>query len=121
SATTRQALAQLAASGPAYAIVEVKGRPYHVQADDVVVVPYMAEVALGDVLALDRVRELGTATHVLRGSPYVAPAYYAVELTVLEHAVSKERITLKRKRDSANKLRRSRTHNTYLRVSRLAV
>ncbi len=117
---TRQALELLrSTTTPAglYAIVELKGRPYHVGTGDVLVTMKLKDTRLGDILTLDQVREVGNAEYALQGRPFLPPTRVRVEATVLEHPVSKERITrLNKAIKGRNRVVRGETHHTTLRI-----
>ncbi|KAI8060206.1 sphingosine-1-phosphate lyase [Gongronella butleri] len=72
-----------------YAVAEIAGRPYLVTQNDKVIVNRLKDVQVGDVLKLDRVRELGSKDYALCGEPYVQQGVYDIQATVIEHTKSK--------------------------------
>ncbi|KAJ3150117.1 hypothetical protein HDU86_006741 [Geranomyces michiganensis] len=121
SATTLAALSLLRAQPSFYAIIELKARPFHIQTNDIIIAPRINDLALGDVIALDRVREIGSKDFILKGNPYVDPRYFNIKATVVEHVVSKENETLFKKRSGRNRIITNRTHHTALRVGDIEI
>ncbi|KAJ3347190.1 39S ribosomal protein L21, mitochondrial [Allomyces javanicus] len=115
-------LAHLAQSaGPYYALLEIKGRPYHVTKGDMLQVQHL-KVPLGAKLVLDKVREIGSASVSLRGAPYVAENLARVEAVVIEHSFSEKRVTVKTKRRKGYKRTHGhRQHLTSLRITEVSV
>ncbi|KAI9219132.1 ribosomal protein L21-like protein [Blastocladiella britannica] len=116
-------VAHLAATtSPLYALLEVKGRPYHVTRGDLLTIPKLKGVPLGAELALDKVREIGSREISLRGAPYVAPGLASVKAVVIEHWLSDKRQTVKTKRRKGYKRTYGhRQHLTSLRVTEVGV
>lgn len=104
-----------------YAIVEIKGRPYYVTTSDVVITMRMNELQLGDVISLDRVRELGSEDYILKGNPYIKPDYFTVTATVIEHPVSKDITRIHHKRRGRDKTVVNKNHHTALRISEIKI
>ncbi len=48
-------------------------------------VPHLRDVNVGDVLVLDEIHELGSREYTLRGNPVIPPGSVKVEATVVEH------------------------------------
>lgn len=76
--------------GPLYAIVEIKGKPFYIAPNDILMPHRLSGLSPGDSLSLDRVREIGSQTHILKGNPYIHPDYYSIRANVLDHYKSKE-------------------------------
>ncbi|KAI8354660.1 sphingosine-1-phosphate lyase [Blakeslea trispora] len=72
-----------------YAIAEISGRPYLITKNDKVIVNRLKDVKVGDVLKLDKVRELGSKDYTLKGSPYVPENVFNINATVIEHTKSR--------------------------------
>lgn len=68
---------------PAFAVVEIAGTQFKVTTDDVVFVNHLADVAVNEVLSLDRVMLLGSREGTVIGRPYVPNA--SVLVAVEEH------------------------------------
>ncbi|KAI8072193.1 uncharacterized protein B0P05DRAFT_588875 [Gilbertella persicaria] len=58
-----------------YAVAEIAGRPFLITKNDKVIVNRLKDVKVGDVLKLDKVRELGSKDYTLKGSPYIPRTY----------------------------------------------
>lgn len=58
----------------------------------------MKDVKVGDVLKLDKVRELGSKDYSLKGTPYVPEHIFDINATVIEHTKSKLIRIVKKKR-----------------------
>ncbi len=117
---TQQALSLLKSSGKLYAIAEIKHKPFHFTANDVLVAPRMNELELGDVIELDRVRELGSENYILQGNPYVHPSYFSIKATVIEHPYAPVNVT-ERKKKAGKTVRVHRSGHTLLRVSDISI
>ncbi|ORX94809.1 hypothetical protein K493DRAFT_315326 [Basidiobolus meristosporus CBS 931.73] len=105
-----------------YAIAEIAGRPFLVTKNDVVVVDHMKEVQLGDVLKLNRIRELGSKDYTIQGKPYVSQDFYSIRATVIEQPKGKQIEIIKKKRRKG--YQRRLTHRqpyTVLRISEVEV
>ncbi|KAK5672754.1 hypothetical protein QVD99_000254 [Batrachochytrium dendrobatidis] len=89
STNTKEALTLMHNQTKFYAIVEIKNRPYHVAKNDVIIVPRMNDLQIGDVITLDRVREMGSPDYIMQGNPYLDPRYYTIQATAIEHTVGK--------------------------------
>jgi ribosomal protein L21 len=73
-----------------YAIVELRGKPYYIAPNDILITASLKSLAPGDTLSLDRVREIGSSTHILKGNPYIKPEFFKIEATVMDHSKSAE-------------------------------
>ncbi|KAG2175767.1 hypothetical protein INT44_000245 [Umbelopsis vinacea] len=105
-----------------YAIAEVAGRPLLITKNDLVTVHRLKDVSVGDVLTLDKVREIGSKDYVLRGQPYVKEDLFNIQATVIEQTKSKMISIIKKKRRKNYK--RTITHkqtHTVLRISNVDV
>ncbi|KAJ3132628.1 hypothetical protein HK100_005182 [Physocladia obscura] len=94
SSQTKTQLALLRGQNYLRAIVELKQRPYFVALNDVIITMRMNDLELGDVIELDRVREISSEDYILQGNPYVHPSYFKVKAVVIEHPVSAEIVPL---------------------------
>ncbi|KAI8917366.1 ribosomal protein L21-like protein [Entophlyctis helioformis] len=103
------------------AIVEIKNRPYHVAKNDVIVAPRMNDLRLGDVIELDRVREISSPDYVLQGNPYVDPRYFRIRASVVEHAKSKEIVRKHTKRSGDSKTVSNANSHTLLRICEMDI
>ncbi|KII87519.1 hypothetical protein PLICRDRAFT_177262 [Plicaturopsis crispa FD-325 SS-3] len=90
---------QLIASQPSqYIIASLAGRKYLLSPRDVLTVPRLHDVKVGDVLALSDIHELGSREYTVRGNPTLSPDAVRVEATVLEHTKGAMEIKVKKKR-----------------------
>ncbi|CAM0139124.1 hypothetical protein VKS41_007844 [Umbelopsis sp. WA50703] len=105
-----------------YAVAEIAGRPLLITKNDLVTVNRLRDVSVGDVLKLDKVRELGSKDYVLRGQPYVNEQLFNIQATVVEHTKSKMINIVKKKRRKNYKrtISHKQTH-TVLRISNVDV
>ncbi|KAI8866887.1 hypothetical protein GQ42DRAFT_127579, partial [Ramicandelaber brevisporus] len=74
------------------------GRPFTVTNNDVIVMDRMKRLNVGDIIQLDKVRELGTQDYTLRGKPFLNPSYSDIQAVVIEHAEGPVRTVTKMKR-----------------------
>ncbi|KAG1051209.1 hypothetical protein G6F43_006565 [Rhizopus delemar] len=68
-----------------YAVADIAGRPFLITKNDKVIVNRLKDVKVGDVLKLDKVRELGSKDYTLKGTPYVPEHIFDINATVIEH------------------------------------
>ena len=105
------------ATGPAptrFAVLELGGTQYKVAPDDAICVEKLP-VAVGEVVAYDRVLLVGSADATVIGSPYVRDA--VVEVRVEEQALADKVIVFKKKRRKGyRRWRGYRSRLTVLRV-----
>ena len=90
---------QLIRSQPSqYVVASFAGRKYILTPRDMLTVPHLRDVKVGDVLALDEIHELGSREYTLRGNPVISPNTVKVEATVVEHTKGKMEFIFKKKR-----------------------
>ena len=65
---------------------------------DLLTVPRLKDVQVGDVLALSEIHEVGSREFTMRGSPVIPPQKVRVEATVVEHTKGKMEVIFKKKR-----------------------
>ncbi|KAI7886834.1 hypothetical protein K492DRAFT_203089 [Lichtheimia hyalospora FSU 10163] len=105
-----------------YAIAEIAGRPLLITKNDKVVVHRLKDVNVGDVIKLDRVRELGSKDYTIKGSPFVDEKYYDINATVIEHTKSKLiRIVKKKRRKNYKRTIEHKQTHTVLRINNLDI
>ena len=105
-----------------YAIAEIAGRPLLITKNDKVVVHRLKDVNVGDVVKLDRVRELGSKDYTIKGSPFVDEKYYDINATVIEHTKSKLiRIVKKKRRKNYKRTIEHKQTHTVLRINNLDI
>ena len=90
---------QLIRSQPSqYVVASFAGRKYILTPRDMLTVPHLRDVKVGDVLVLDEIHELGSREYTLRGNPVIPPNTVKVEATVVEHTKGKMKFIFKKKR-----------------------
>jgi large subunit ribosomal protein L21 len=77
-----------------YVVAALAGRKYLLAPGDVLTVPHMKNVNVGDMLSLSEIHELGSREYTLRGNPIPV----SVVATVLEHTKGKMVFSFKKKR-----------------------
>lgn len=81
-----------------YVVASVAGRKYLLAPRDLLTVPRLKDVHVGDVLALSEIHEVGSREYTLRGNPTVPLEQVKVEATVVEHTKGKMEVIFKKKR-----------------------
>ena len=77
----------------------------------------MRDVAVGDVLKLDAIHELGSREYTLRGDPTIPAGTVSISATVVEHTKGKlERIVKKKRRKGYKKTIEHKQTYTRLRI-----
>jgi large subunit ribosomal protein L21 len=90
---------QLIRSQPSqYVVASFAGRKYILTPRDMLTVPHLRDVKVGDVLVLDEIHELGSREYTLRGNPVIPTNTVKVEATVVEHTKGKMEFIFKKKR-----------------------
>ncbi|KAI9503721.1 hypothetical protein GGI25_006472 [Coemansia spiralis] len=118
SSKTAELISRLRDQQKYYATVVIKGRPFTVTQNDIVVMDRIKELELGDSLALTQVTELGSRDYTIKGQPFVDPSLYSIKATVIEHPDGKLfTVTKKRRRTAHQKTTYHRNHYTMLRIS----
>ncbi|KAJ2741144.1 hypothetical protein GGI20_005388 [Coemansia sp. BCRC 34301] len=105
-----------------YATVVIKGRPFTVTRNDIIVMDRIKELELGDSLTLNQVTELGSRDYTIKGQPFIEPSLFRIEATVIEHPDGKLfTVTKKKRRTAHQKITYHRNRHTMLRVSAIDV
>ncbi|KAJ1877239.1 hypothetical protein LPJ66_012148 [Kickxella alabastrina] len=105
-----------------YATVVIKGRPFTVTQNDIIVMDRIKDLELGDSLSLNQVTELGSHDYTIKGQPMVDPSLFKIEATVIEHPDGKLfTVTKKKQRTAHHKTTYHRNRYTMLRVSKIDV
>ncbi|KAG9045654.1 hypothetical protein FS837_005931 [Tulasnella sp. UAMH 9824] len=81
-----------------YVIASVVGRKYLLTPRDVLTVPRLNDVKVGDTLALTDIHELGSREFTLRGDPLIPKGKVSVKATVVEHTKGPMEFIVKKKR-----------------------
>ena len=116
--TTKSILTKLKSCYPKlYATLHIFSFRFTVTKNDLIVCHRLKGVRLGDVLTLNRVREIGSPDGKLVGRPWINPNYYTVEACVIEHGKGdRTRCRLPYKRKGIRRERYSEPLTTVLRV-----
>ena len=85
-----------------------------------IVAQKIKDVKIGDVIALDRVREIGTPSFILQGNPFIDPQYFDIRATVVEHQIT-EFSNKHQQRSGHSKTKRGASHYTLLRISEMKI
>lgn len=96
--STAQALSLIRTQPSQYLIASIAGRKYLLAPRDLLTVPRLRDASVGDVLALDRIHEVGSRDYTIRGNPELSPEAVRVEATVVEHTKGKMEHIFKKKR-----------------------
>ncbi|KAF7327800.1 Methyltransf-25 domain-containing protein [Mycena kentingensis (nom. inval.)] len=98
--TSASAALDLIRSQPSQYIVATLGGKRHILSPrDLLTVPRIAQVQVGDLVALSAIHELGSREYTLRGDPVIpASAGVSVHATVVEHTKGAMEYTYKKKR-----------------------
>ncbi|KZV94552.1 hypothetical protein EXIGLDRAFT_504666 [Exidia glandulosa HHB12029] len=98
------ALSLLRSQPSHYVVASVVGRRYLLAQGDVLTLPRLKDVRVGDTIALDNVHELGSRDYTLRGDPLIPPNTVNVRATVIEHTKGALETVVKFKRRKGYKL-----------------
>ncbi|KAI9508180.1 ribosomal protein L21-like protein [Russula earlei] len=96
--STRDALALIRSQPNRYVIASIAGRKYLLAPKDLLTVPRLNDVRVGDVLSLSQIHEVGSREYTLRGSPDIPTGHVSVEATVVEHTKGAMEHIFKKKR-----------------------
>lgn len=67
-----------------YAKLNIFNFPFTVSRQDRIVLHRLKDVKVGDILKLDRIRELGSPDFTIKGRPWINPEFCHVEACVVE-------------------------------------
>ncbi|KAI9461421.1 ribosomal protein L21-like protein [Boletus coccyginus] len=96
--STAAALNLIRSQPSQYVIASVVGRKYILTPRDVLTVPHLKDVRVGDTLHLRDIHEIGSREYTLRGDPLLPRNHVKVEATVIEHTKGKMEVVFKKKR-----------------------
>lgn len=68
-----------------YAKVNIFNFPFTVSRQDRLVLHRLKDVKVGDIIKLDRIREIGSPDFTIKGRPWINPEFCHVEACVIEH------------------------------------
>lgn len=81
-----------------YVHAAIAGRKYILAPRDILTVPHLKDVNVGDVIRLADIHELGSRDYTLRGNPLIPPNAVKIEATVVEHTKGCQEVCFKKKR-----------------------
>ncbi|OSD03060.1 hypothetical protein PYCCODRAFT_1467356 [Trametes coccinea BRFM310] len=96
--STPSALSLIRSQPSQYVVASVAGRKYLLTPRDLLTVPRLKDVKVGDVLRLSDIHELGSREFTIRGNPTIPPEQVRVEATVVEHTKGQMEFIFKKKR-----------------------
>ena len=122
SEATIAALESLRSQLNCYAVTEIVGRHYLITKNDLIVTNRLGDVDLGDIVQLNRVKELGSKDFTIKGDPYVSNDYYHITATVVEQPKGPFTEIIKKKKRNRRKKRITHKQTyTVLRVREVEV
>jgi len=105
-----------------YVVASLHGRRYLLTPKDLLTVPRLRNVAVGEVLLLDKVHELGSRDYTLRGEPSLSTDVVSIKATVVEHTKGEmERIVKKKRRKGYKKTIEHKQTYTRLRIGDITI
>ena len=120
--STSSALHLICSQPSQYVIANFLGRKYILTPRDLLTVPRIPDVKVGDVLTLDAIEELGSRDYTLRGSPTIPTSKVKVDATVVEHTKGPmEFIFKKKRRKGYRKTIQHKQPYTRLRIGRIEI
>ena len=96
--TSSAALDLIRAQPNQYIIATLGGRKHILAPRDLLTIPRMPDVKVGDVVLLDHIHELGSRDFTIRGKPTIPTTKVQVQATVVEHTKGKMESIFKKKR-----------------------
>ncbi|EIN06034.1 hypothetical protein PUNSTDRAFT_90778 [Punctularia strigosozonata HHB-11173 SS5] len=112
---TQRALALIRDQPSQYVVASVAGRKYLLSPRDLLTVPRLKDVRVGDKLRLSDIHELGSRDYTLRGNPVIPGGAVNLDATVVEHTKGQMEVIVKFKKRKG--YRKTVTHKqTYTRL-----
>lgn len=81
-----------------YVVASLHQRRYLLTPKDLLTVPHLKGVRVGDIIRLSKIHELGSRDYTLRGTPIIPPESIRVNATVVEHTKGPMEVIFKKKR-----------------------
>ncbi|KAK0189086.1 ribosomal protein L21-like protein [Armillaria mellea] len=105
-----------------YVVASIVGTKYVLSPRDVLTIPRLRDVKVGDVLALDEIHEIGSREYTLRGNPTIPANRIKIGATVVEHTKGKmEFIFKKKRRKGYQKTKKHKQTYTRLRIGEIGI
>ncbi|CAL1714840.1 unnamed protein product [Somion occarium] len=98
ASTPATALSLIRSQPSHYVVASVAGRKYTLAPRDLLTVPRLKDVNVGDVLSLSEIHEVGSREFTIRGNPIIPPENVKVQATVVEHTKGRMEVIFKKKR-----------------------
>ncbi|KAI0715974.1 ribosomal protein L21-like protein, partial [Cerioporus squamosus] len=115
--TTANALSLIRSQPSQYVVASLAGRKYLLTSRDLLTVPRLKDVKVGDVLRLSDIHEIGSREYTVRGNPAIPSEQVRVEATVVEHTKGRmEHIFKKKRRKGYERTVRHKQTYTRLRI-----
>ncbi|KAF8239345.1 hypothetical protein L208DRAFT_1420749 [Tricholoma matsutake] len=120
--STSSALELIRSQPSHYVVASFAGRKYILAPRDMLTVPRLRDVKVGDVITLDEIHELGSREYTLRGNPVIPSTSVKVEATVVEHTKGiMEFIFKKKRRKGYQKTIKHKQPYTRLRIGNIEI
>lgn len=81
-----------------YVVASLHQRRYLLTPKDLLTVPHLKGVAVGDIIRLSKIHELGSRDYTLRGTPIIPQETVRINATVVEHTKGPMEVIFKKKR-----------------------
>lgn len=117
------ALSSLRSSYPnLYARINLHNMPFTIRPRDYIWTHRMKDTMPGDIIMLDRIRELGSKDATLRGKPWIKDNRVMITATVLEHSRgTKVKVPEHRQRKGRRPKLTIKPHTTLLRIRDIVI
>ncbi|KDQ61668.1 hypothetical protein JAAARDRAFT_45224 [Jaapia argillacea MUCL 33604] len=96
--STSSALSLIRSQPSQYVVAAIAGKKYLLAPKDLLTVPRLNDVRVGDILSLSEIHELGSREYTLRGAPLIPQEAVRVQATVVEHTKGKMEVIVKKKK-----------------------
>jgi len=121
-ASATDALKLIRSEPSQYVIATFLGRRYILSPRDLLTVPRIRDVGVGDVLSLSAIQELGSRQYTLRGDPVLPHGTVNVTATVVEHTKGRmEKIVKTKRRKGYRKTIEHKQTYTRLRIGPIEI
>lgn len=96
--STTAALELIRSQPSHYIVASIAGRKHLLAPRDILTIPRLNDVNVGDVISLSEIHELGSREYTVRGNPVLPTDKVKVEATVMEHTKGNMEFIFKKKR-----------------------
>jgi len=105
-----------------YAKILIHNFPFTVTRNDLVTTHRMKDLHVGQVVRLDRIREIGSSSFTLKGAPLLPNGSAEVIATVMEHGIGARKVKLPhRQRKGPRPTKAISPHMTVLRIQDIRI